>query len=1198
MATVRQDVVQIGFDIDMAGLHKLTDSLDEVKQTCTSGLGGDALDDMAKSANKASDGLEDIKKSVNGVKPDGIEDTASKLDDTDKNAGKAHASLKKMASVGFEKTISGLKSITSALGKVAVQAGKVLAKGIAAGVAGVGAVVTKSVMNFADYEQLVGGVDTMFKNVSGIVKKNASSAFKTAGLSENQYMETVTSFSASLIQSLGGDVRKAASYAHTAIVDMSDNANKMGTDMSSIQDAYQGFAKQNYTMLDNLKLGYGGTKEEMGRLLKDAQAISGIEYDVSSYADVVQAIHVIQENMGIAGTTSKEASETISGSFASMKAAWGNTLTALVLGGKKFDNSVDNLVETALTFGKNVMPAIRKSLEGVGKLITELAPIVENELPGLIDTLLPPLIKAATSLVKGLIVALPSIVSTIAKELPNILSQLWSGIKEAFGDIPGMKKMDGFFGKLNTWLTENSSIIKKVIPGIIGLVAAFKLFNKIKGLTGLFGGGGAGGAGGGFFSGLASMKPTVVLKGLGNLAIILGGLGALAAVLMWVAPYMAQLSDAKSIVEVLAVISAVGLIGSAMAGLAGLVGSIPIPVVLTGLANIALALAGFTAVAAAFGALSKVEGFNELISGGGEVLVTLSGILGEMAGSLVGGIGEGITDSLPAIGENLSAFATSIQPMFDTFSGVDVKGLGDFAGALAGLVAVIAGEKIVGVITGGIDYEGLGTKLNAMATNLSGFFTTVMTFPEGGFEKATALFNCLAGISSMPKEGGVVGWFQGEVDYTKMATGLNALAGAAGAFTSIQAIPEEAFTKMGSLFECLGGIKALPKDGGVVGWFAGEVNFASIATGIQALASGEMITALTTLSALPENAFTSLSGLFGALAGIESMPKEGGIAGWFSGDASTGLNNIASQLPGVASHIATFFTNLGGITDFTPIKSLFDTLSGIEISSDAAEGTGIFGLGASALETMGTGLSNFATNAATFFSKINGMNAGNLTTFFAELKTAGELPTALASLDGTVGTALSMMVTTVTTKMAEIKTTISTNLTDIVTMMNSTAPAMFSAGVNMMSGLNNGLLSMSGTLMATAASIATSISSTINAALDIHSPSRVTKESGINTGLGMDEGLRSTLPRLEETALEVGYASIPYAGDYSPESSSTVYNNGGNNEYTTVSPVFNLTISGTQDDRSMARKVKRYVAEAINETFESLGRKTAAVREV
>ena len=1268
MGVVREDVVKMGFDIDFAELTRLTSALDDIKTILTSGIGGDAFDEMTKESKQAAKSVNDIKDSVNGIKPRGIQDTVKGLKDTDEEGEEAYKELKKIGDAKFKKTITGLKKLTSTLSTVGIQAGKLLAKGIAVGVAGAGALVAKSITNYADYEQLVGGVDTLFKDSSGTVQKYADNAYKTAGLSANEYMDTVTSFSASLIQSLGGNTGAAAEYANMAITDMSDNANKMGTDMSSIQDAYQGFAKQNYTMLDNLKLGYGGTQEEMKRLLKDAEALSGQKFDISSYADVVEAIHVIQENMGIAGTTSKEASETISGSFASMKAAWSNTLTSLILGGDDFDRCVENLVESAKTFGKNIMPALMKALEGVGSLIEELAPIIEAELPKLIDTLLPPLIKAATALINGLIIALPDIISTLIDELPGVLQQVWEGIREAFGDVPGLDKVEMFFGKLIGFFEDNADTIKKVVPALLGLVAAFKLFNKIKGLTGLLGGG-KGGSGGGFFSVLASMKPTVALKGMANLAIIIGGLailaaalmavapymaqlsdwrsitevlivitavgligteltkmagmvgnipvaiiakgvaniaialvgmGALTAVLMWLAPYMAQLSDMKTTFKILVIISAVGLIGSALAGLAGLIGAIPITAVLAGLANVALALGGFTAIVEAFGLLSTIPGFNEFLTKGGEVLSEICRIIGEMAGSIIGGLGEGITNSLPAIGENLSAFATALTPMIDTFTGVDASGLGDFAGALAAFIAVIAGEKIVGIITGGIDYADLGNKLSSMATSLSTFFNTIMAFPEGGFEKATALFDCLAGISSMPKEGGVVGWFEGEVDYAAMATGLNQLASTASAFTAIQAIPEEAFSKVSLLFETLAGVKSLPKEGGIAQWFTGTISYESLASGLQQLASPAMIAAYTAIAQIPAEAHTGITTLFNTLAGVSAMPKEGGIAQWFTGDSSKALNNVASKLPGVATHIANFFNNLGGRTDFTPIKTLFETIGNIDIDASAAD-EGFLSLGTSKLESMGTGLSKFATNAATFFNTINSVKTDNIAPFFEGMKTLSELPDTLGTLDGTIGTALSNIVTTADTKMQELYSTILSGLDLINALMVGEATLLYSSGVAMMDGLINGMESKRAALIATAQSIAAAVQAAYDTELDINSPSRVMMTSGEDTVMGGVVGMRNRIPDVQAAATDVATAATPaFTRTYSPDTDGgTVYNNStsSNDEYMTVSPTFNLTISGTQDDRATERKVRQWVRQSMQEMFESFERKTPVTRE-
>ena len=264
------------------------------------------------------------------------------------------------------------------IGSLAADGCKAVAGAFAAAYAAAGAAVaglTKTaVENYADYEQLVGGVETLFKDSADTVMDYANAAFETAGLSANAYMETVTSFSASLLQSLGGDTAEAADKANMAIVDMSDNANKMGTDMVSIQNAYQGFAKQNYTMLDNLKLGYGGTKKEMERLLADAQKISGVKYNVESFSDIVDAIHVIQTEMDITGTTAKEAETTLSGSFNAMKAAASNVLGNLALG-EDLTPSLEALSETAQTYlVGNLLPAVGRVLQGIPQAVYALVP--------------------------------------------------------------------------------------------------------------------------------------------------------------------------------------------------------------------------------------------------------------------------------------------------------------------------------------------------------------------------------------------------------------------------------------------------------------------------------------------------------------------------------------------------------------------------------------------------------------------------------------------------------------------------------------------------------------------------------------------------------------------------------------------------------------------------------------------------------
>ena len=320
-----------------------------------------------------------------------------------------------------------------------------------------------SVKGYSDYEQLAGGVETLFKKSSQSVINNASKAYQTAGMSANEYMETVTGFSASLLQSLGGDTQKAAEKADTAIRDMSDNANKMGTDVKSIQNAYQGFAKQNYTMLDNLKLGYGGTKEEMERLLSDAEKISGIKYDVSSYSDIVDAIHVVQTEMGITGTTAKEASTTIQGSLSSAKSAWQNLITGLADDNANLDELVNNFFNSIVTVGENIIPRISVILNGITGLIQKLAPKIIEALPGVLNTLLPEIVKGAQALLQAFVSVLPQLVKLIMDLMPDIIKAFQSIFKAIVDALPQL--IDAIVSALPT-----------LIPQIISAVVAMAVY--------------------------------------------------------------------------------------------------------------------------------------------------------------------------------------------------------------------------------------------------------------------------------------------------------------------------------------------------------------------------------------------------------------------------------------------------------------------------------------------------------------------------------------------------------------------------------------------------------------------------------------------------------------------------------------------------------------------------------------------------
>lgn len=369
--------------------------------------------------------------------------TTTQLESLEKRASESNATLGKV-SASLGDVSSKAESVAEATKGMSTAATLLL--GAAAAAAG------KVISAFADTEQLEGGIETLFKDSAATVEKYANQAYKSAGLSANAYMETVTGFSASLISSLGGNTAQAAEYANMAITDMSDNANKMGTDMSSIQYAYQGFAKQTYTMLDNLKLGYGGTKQEMERLLADAGRISGFKFDISSYADVVQAIHIMQESMGIAGTTAKEAEETISGSVNAAKSAIGNLVAGLGDSSADIDELIQNVVESVGTAAQNIIPVLKTMMDNLPdgiKIALGIAAIVAVISP------LASLIANVTAAVGGLITVVPKMTelfSTLGGKTVLIVAAigalvlLAAKLAGAWDDMSSMEKVISVLG--------------------------------------------------------------------------------------------------------------------------------------------------------------------------------------------------------------------------------------------------------------------------------------------------------------------------------------------------------------------------------------------------------------------------------------------------------------------------------------------------------------------------------------------------------------------------------------------------------------------------------------------------------------------------------------------------------------------------------------------------------------------------------
>ena len=417
---------------------------------------------------------------------------------------------------------NGFKSGIGNLGKLA-DAGLKAVKGLAiastaavtAGTVALTKLTKAAVSGYADYEQLTGGVETLFgaggksieeyaqsvgksvesaksdydklNSAQSTVLANANNAYKTAGMSANKYMETVTSFSASLISSLGGDTAAAAAKADMAITDMADNVNKMGSNSEDIENAYKGFAKQNYTMLDNLKLGYGGTKEEMQRLLSDAEKFSGVKYDISSYSDVVDAIHVVQTEIGITGTTAKEASSTIQGSMAAMGAAWENFTTGMADPKSNFDTLLNNLIDSVMTFADNIIPRIAATIPRLVSGISEVISKLAKYIPGELKVLIPAVMDGIKNITSAITEIAPELMSIISNLIPELISDIITIIPQ-FAEI-GISLIYTIISGLTENLPQIADCIVEMINSISELLGNEDSVSKmIEGAGTLFNG--------------------------------------------------------------------------------------------------------------------------------------------------------------------------------------------------------------------------------------------------------------------------------------------------------------------------------------------------------------------------------------------------------------------------------------------------------------------------------------------------------------------------------------------------------------------------------------------------------------------------------------------------------------------------------------------------------------------------------------
>ena len=1217
MAVIREDVVQIGFDIENNPFAQLTAQIQSFQQSVTSGVCGanDELSQLSRNANAAGASVNHLTRMASNVGDLNTNELTESVRETQRTAqnttrtftemarhvrdvartrignsfnrlrtipqravtqwqnlrtrmaslstinfrtighslnvgvGRAITSaingartlltgLRNVARVTFNAAVNGLRQMavyagkaSLALGKGVLKASKAVVKSIGIATVAVGGLVAKAVSAYADTEQLVGGVETLFgakgatsveeyaksvgksvDSVKGEYKKlmdaqntvitNANNAYATAGMSANDYMDTVTSFSASLISSLGGDTQKAADLANQAIIDMSDNANKMGTDMDSIVETYKSLAKGNYAMLDNLKLGYGGTKGEAQRLVADAAKIDkSINANSLSYANLVKAIHVVQNEMGITGTTAKEANETISGSLSAVKAAWGNMLPALVQGGDAFDQCVANLVSTVSTFGKNVMPAIKSALGGVADLVKELAPMIAKEIPSLVDDILPPMISAATSVVSGLMSALPNLVNNLVKALPSLVNSfmgvfgsvvqgLISAISSNVGNIANMA-VTLVTGFINVMLSALPQIYIVAVQLVVALVQGISqqlpqiipmVVNAITGLA----------------NSLVGMIPQIITAGMQLLQGLVEGVMAAIPQLMAAAPQIIT-TIINSIIGYLPqlVQLALQLINTLVDGLLT-----NLPVIINGAIQMITAL---------------VQGLLQNIP-----------MLISAAINLINGLITGLLQQLPLL------IQSAIQLVMSLVDGL-IQNIP--------MLVQAAVQLVVGLV---------GGLLQNIPLLIQGAIQLIVALVGGLIQAIPQI------IAAIPQIVGAIIDGLTSVDWVQVGKDI-----------------------IGSVWD---GVKSLFGKGKESGTNAAN----SVSSGITA-STGTATTAASTLANSTTNSMqlntTQISG--------------------YGTQATTSLANGITANTGTATTAA---SNLANSTANSLNSAQNTSQIGASAANNLAGGiTANTGTATAAASNMSTQVSNAAKTDVDV--KIN-VDADNLSGIKKQVATmVKDSATSLKLLPKAVTQTMAEVNTSTTAGMARMKLSFSQGLSQCKNLTTASMAAikatvsstnLYDSGVYIMQGLNRGMNSMKASVMSTARNIAKSVSNTINKELDIHSPSRVTMASGEYTAQGLAIGMQNmkdTVAVSAQGVSDVASGNItPDLGNYTPSNSTTTTNT--SNSVYNFNPQFTLNMNGASATDSNKRKVQKWVKESIQETFASMGRIEPELSEV
>ena len=971
---IRRDVVELSFDVKSDPLDKVNKELDKIKTVLTKAFGKDPFEELEDGAEDASKKVDKIGESLKKIKTSPIQKLKDHLNDTDTKAGKAYAALKKMGSVSFDKLKSGLKNVGSALGGLTSKVTKFTAVGIGAAATGIGAMVKQSVTAFGELEQLEGGVKKIFDEANTTqIMKDANGAYKDLGLSASEYLSAVNNVGATFAQTMGD--QKGYDTARKGMLAVSDYASGTGKNINLLNEkyqmitrsagSYQSIADQFSGLLPQTSADFLKQAKASGLLTKSYSKLTDVP--VAEYQQAVTSmLEIGVKNMGLTSNTLSEAEGTFTGSLGMFKSAWGNLLPAFIQGGDVLDEAMQNVVDSASSFGTQLIPKIGTALGGITQFIEKIAPQIEKAIPKLVKDLLPPLITAATVLFAGVIKSLPSILGALIKEIPNVIKILCDAVTDTFGSqFPVLKKIGDFF-KEHAQGIGNS--LKTIIPSVLGVVVAFKAFKGISFITSLFGKG-KGGEKGGIFSGLTNSiselgktKTGLIAKGMANLAIIVGGFTILTAACMGILTLTSKFTDAGTMLKMVGIMGALGTVGAALTKATGVLGKIPVMTTLKGIANIGLVVGGMSALYLLVGAVSLVKFDLGRITQITKILGTLGLTGAAMAGfaGLVGMI------PIPVVLQGLANIGLVIGGMsalvlaFGKLS--EIKGFNEFISKGGDTLANLFGQigKIGGSLVGGLA-EGITNALPKIGGNLAGFaksikplFTMFKGVDVGG---VGSFFSAIGGFMLKMTGSKVLEFFAGSPNFKGLANGLKSLAteGVKKFFNMVGEIKAEAFTNGKKFFKVIDEVSSLPNSGGLAQVFSGKNDFSGVAKGLKSLATEGVKKFFVMVQGFEDNAFTKAKNFFKALDGISSLPNAGGLAQLFSG--KNDFSGVSSGLKSLATDgVKNFFTMVAGLKGFGNAKKLWSVIR------DAG----------TIVNVNLTGLANKGTALASFMKEVNG----------------------------------------------------------------------------------------------------------------------------------------------------------------------------------------------------------------------------------